>query len=240
VVEAAGILATLHLALFEFVFSFFPSFLPLVSMNYHAMKLAGFEDDSLLARIQVAPEPWQGAVTMTAFTLVLVGIAVLAVSTSSTAAARPDEADADRVPSASPGEGSRHRPGPPRGGPARGRAGVRGVAALALPRLWSYATGAGSTASRRPLKQSRERGAADRRCREAARQQLTSGAGTGGERLPDATLLGRSRSRRAAWRGRAASTSIARATDASPARGQPEGLLKARPALCRGCSSPAT
>jgi ABC-type transport system involved in multi-copper enzyme maturation permease subunit len=82
VVEAAGILATLHLALFEFVFSFFPSFLPLVSMNYHAMKLAGFTDDSLLASIQFSPEPWQSALAMVAFTLVLLGISVLAVSTS--------------------------------------------------------------------------------------------------------------------------------------------------------------
>jgi ABC-type transport system involved in multi-copper enzyme maturation permease subunit len=83
VVEAAGIISTLYLALVEFVFSFLPSFFCLVSMNYHAMELAGFVDDSMLhQQMQIIPEPWVAAVVITCVTLFFLFLAALIVSTS--------------------------------------------------------------------------------------------------------------------------------------------------------------
>lgn len=82
VVEAAGIVATLHLALLEWLFSLLPAFLPFVSMNYHAIMLAGFEGSGPMAPLQTVPDTWVPAVVIPVVTLVFLGFSVLVVSSS--------------------------------------------------------------------------------------------------------------------------------------------------------------
>jgi ABC-type transport system involved in multi-copper enzyme maturation permease subunit len=81
-VEAAGIVATLHLAILEFGLSLVPGPIRLLSMNYVASQLAGFERTGMFAEITPDVPPLAAGLTLGAVTLVFYGLGVLAVATS--------------------------------------------------------------------------------------------------------------------------------------------------------------
>lgn len=81
-VEAAGIVATLHLAVLEFGMSLVPGPIRLLSMNYIASQLAGFEKTGLFADITPAVPPLTAGIVLAAVTLVFFGLSLLAVATS--------------------------------------------------------------------------------------------------------------------------------------------------------------
>ena len=81
-VEAAGIVATLHLAVLEFGISLVPGPIRLLSMNYLASQLAGMEKTGLFADITPDVPPLAAGLTLGAVTLTFFGLGLLAVATS--------------------------------------------------------------------------------------------------------------------------------------------------------------
>lgn len=81
-VEAAGIVATLHLAVLEFGMSLVPGPIRLLSMNYIASQLAGLEKSGLFADMTPAVPPLTASIVLTVVTLVFFGLSLLAVATS--------------------------------------------------------------------------------------------------------------------------------------------------------------
>jgi ABC-type transport system involved in multi-copper enzyme maturation permease subunit len=82
VVEAAGLLSTLHLATIEFGFSWLPSFLRFGSMNYLAAQLAGLPKGGFFPEWVPDIETWICGVVIAIVTLVFVGMATLVVRTT--------------------------------------------------------------------------------------------------------------------------------------------------------------
>jgi ABC-type transport system involved in multi-copper enzyme maturation permease subunit len=81
-VEAAGIVATLHLAVLEFGMSLVPGPIRLLSMNYIASQLAGFKVTGLFAEMTPAVPALTAGLVLGAVTLVFFGFSLLAVATS--------------------------------------------------------------------------------------------------------------------------------------------------------------
>jgi len=81
-VEAAGIVATLHLAVIEFGMSLVPGPFRLISMNYIASQLAGFEKGGLWPDSTPEVPVLAAGITLGAVTLVFFGLSLLAVATS--------------------------------------------------------------------------------------------------------------------------------------------------------------
>lgn len=81
-VEAAGIVATLHLAVLEFGMSLVPGPIRLLSMNYIASQLAGFKTTGLFADITPSVAPLTAGIVLGIVTLLFFGLSLLAVATS--------------------------------------------------------------------------------------------------------------------------------------------------------------
>ena len=81
-VEAAGIVATLHLAVLEFGMSLVPGPIRLLSMNYIASQLAGFEKTGIFSDITPAVPPLTAGLVLGAVTLVFFGLSLVAVASS--------------------------------------------------------------------------------------------------------------------------------------------------------------
>lgn len=81
-VEASGILSTLHLAAIEFGFSWLPSFLRFGSMNYLASQLAGLPKGGFFPEWVPELEPWIGGVVVAAVTLVFLAMASAVIKVS--------------------------------------------------------------------------------------------------------------------------------------------------------------
>jgi ABC-type transport system involved in multi-copper enzyme maturation permease subunit len=82
IVEAGGVLSTIHLAAFEFGLSFLPSFMRLGSMNYLASQLAGLPKGGFFPDWVPDVEPGICAAVVAAAALAYVGLAALIVRVS--------------------------------------------------------------------------------------------------------------------------------------------------------------
>jgi ABC-type transport system involved in multi-copper enzyme maturation permease subunit len=82
VVEAGGLLATLHLAVIEYGFSWLPGVARLASMNHFASELAGFERRGFGASLVPEVDLWVCALVLGVMTLVYLGLATLVVRLS--------------------------------------------------------------------------------------------------------------------------------------------------------------
>ncbi|AKF07726.1 ABC transporter permease [Sandaracinus amylolyticus] len=82
VVEAGGLLATLHLAVIEYGFSWLPGLARLVSMNHFASELAGFERSGWGAESVPDVDTWICATVIAVVTLLYLAVASVVVRTS--------------------------------------------------------------------------------------------------------------------------------------------------------------
>jgi ABC-type transport system involved in multi-copper enzyme maturation permease subunit len=81
-VEAAGVVAGLYLAVIEFGGALTPGKIRLVSMNYHAAQLAGFDKGGLFADSVPDVVPWVATLVLTVVTLLFVALAWMVVASS--------------------------------------------------------------------------------------------------------------------------------------------------------------
>lgn len=82
VVEAGGLLATLHLAVVEYGFSWLPGLARLLSMNHFASELAGFERGGWGADSVPDVETWVCGLVISIMAVLFLGLGSLVVRTS--------------------------------------------------------------------------------------------------------------------------------------------------------------